>query len=131
MGTGDRAPAEDEVLVDIPLRQEAREGHTVGDLNHNLLSLVPMVQQGYIGIFDKDAFNVYDATNTKITVSRSAVLKGWYDPAIKLWRVPLIVNGAATTALIKGTNKIKTLQDILRKHPPPPATHLINNAYKI
>ena len=30
MGTGDCAPAADEIIVDLPLRKETRESHTVG-----------------------------------------------------------------------------------------------------
>ena len=48
MGTGDRAPAAEEVIVDLPLREEVQEGYIVWGLNYKLLSLVPMVQAGYI-----------------------------------------------------------------------------------
>ena len=39
----------------------------------------------YITIFDKDMVNIYDATNTKITVLRGAVLRGWRVPSKGLW----------------------------------------------
>ena len=84
MGTGDPAPASDKVIVNLCLREEAQEGHTVGGANQNLLSLVPVVQSCYTGNFEKDTFIVYDSKNTKITVSCATILKGYYDPAIKL-----------------------------------------------
>ena len=32
---------------------------------------------GYITVFDKKEVNIYDASNTKKTVTRDAILKGW------------------------------------------------------
>ena len=82
MARGDVAPAEDVVHLNLPIRDEVRAGHTVNGVKHNLLSVIKMVRAGYVPIFEEDVVNFYNARNTKITVSRAAVLRGYYDPAI-------------------------------------------------
>ena len=41
-----------------------------------LVSAMKLAKAGYILIFNNDEANNYDANNTKIKVSRSAVLRG-------------------------------------------------------
>ena len=70
---------------------------------------------------------MFDATNTVITVSRDSVLRGYYVPKEKCWRLPLI-NKADSKEL---TTRTKTAPaDILKASLAPP-TEYINNAYKI
>jgi hypothetical protein len=51
--------------------------HIVSGIEHNLLlSMAKFADATYIAIFDKDELNIYNANNTKVTVSRSAILCG-------------------------------------------------------
>ena len=59
-------------------------------MKNNLYSLNSLVKEGYVPIFDRKGFKVYDATNTKIWVTRGAVLRGYYCPDKGLWRIPLM-----------------------------------------
>ena len=70
MARGDTAPGEDTVhLSALPLRTEAATGHTVRGLMNNLGSMSTMTRNGYIPVFEGDKMSIYDARNTKITVS--------------------------------------------------------------
>jgi hypothetical protein len=42
-----------------------------------LLSMAKFANANYIVILDKDKLNIYNANNTKVTVSCSAILRGW------------------------------------------------------
>ena len=84
------APGTDVVDLNLSLRKEAREGHTVEGLRNNLYSISKLVQANYIPIFLEDSFQIYDATNTTITVSRDAVCRGYFDRQANLWKLPLI-----------------------------------------
>ena len=98
MALGHTAPGGDVVDLPLPLREEAREGRTVKGIQNNLYSINRLVKQGYIPTFTGDGFKVYDATNTKIRVSRDAVLNGYYCPNEGLWRIPLLQKGEAAQA---------------------------------
>ena len=93
MALGHQAHGQDEVDLSIPLRKEAREAHTLNDVTNNLYSIPKLVQAGYVPIFEKDEMGIYDKRNTKITVSRAAVLNGWYHEGTQLWRIPLVGGG--------------------------------------
>ena len=71
------------------VREEAQEVHMVPGIEHTLMSTNEFALEKYVTLFDEDMVNIYDATNTKITVSRGAVLQGWRVPSKGLWRVPL------------------------------------------
>ena len=93
MARGDTAPGEDIVhLGALPLQTELATGHTVKGLINNLGSMCTMTRNGYIPIFEVDKMSIYDARNTKITVSRAVVLEGWYVPHKRLWWIPLVKN---------------------------------------
>jgi hypothetical protein len=58
------------------LRSPARDVHIVPSIERDLLlSMSEFVDTNYITIFDKDEVNIYNANNTKITVTRSAILR--------------------------------------------------------
>ena len=60
------------------LRAPARDVHIVPSIERNsLLSVSKFVDTNNIAIFDKDEVNIFDANNTKVTVSRAAILRGW------------------------------------------------------
>jgi hypothetical protein len=92
MALGHRAPGEEVVDLHLPLRRKSRRGHTVRGITNSLQSLNSAVLDGYIPIFDGQHVHFYDSRNTKITVSRAAVLKGYYVPHEGLWRIPLVYN---------------------------------------
>ena len=50
--------------------------HMVPGFKDNLLSTSKFVDAGYAWVFDQDKVSVYDMTNTKITTSRVAIMKG-------------------------------------------------------
>ena len=127
MAMGHIAPGDDVVELPLPIRGGAREGHTVPGITNNLYSLNQLVKEGYIPIFESDGFKVYDAANTKIRVTRDAVLRGYYCPDEGLWRIPLLSKGiqAKETAQFR-----RSPQEILQEAPPP-TTHHINNVYEL
>mgnify|MGYP007103423372 CR=1 FL=1 len=74
------------------VRSPARDIHiTPGVDETSLISTVKFAEAGYVTIFDRDEVNVYDERDTVITVSRSAILRGWREPGTNdLWRIPLV-----------------------------------------
>ena len=127
MALGHTAPGGDVVDLPLPLREAAREGHTVEGIQNNLYSVNRLVKQGYAALFTDDGFKVYDATNKKIRVSRAAVLNGYYCQDEGLWRIPLLHDGEAAQA---SATFRQSPQEILREGPPP-ATNHINNVYEL
>ena len=128
MALGHQAQGQDEVDLNIPLRKEAREAHTLEDVTNNLYSIPKLVQAGYIPIFEQDEMGTYDARNTKITVSRAAVLSGWYHEGTQLWRIPLV--GGAIDEDSPALETTQSPQEILRDEPPPPTEH-IGSVYEL
>ena len=59
------------------VREPASTSHTFPGIQHNLLSTAKYVDAGYDWLFDNDEVQVYDKRNTRITISRAAVIKGW------------------------------------------------------
>ena len=55
MALGNVARARDVVQLDLPLRDEATEAHTVQGLKHNLLSISRLTDSGYEAEFDLHA----------------------------------------------------------------------------
>ena len=74
MVLGHTARGGDVVALPLNVLGKARDGHTISGIKNNLYSLNALVKEGYIPIFDSKGFKVYDATNTKIWVTRGAVL---------------------------------------------------------
>ena len=129
MARGNTAPGEDIVhLGTLPLRTKAATGHTVRGLMNNLGSMSTMTRNGYIPIFEGDKISIYNAGNTPITVSRTAVLEGWYVPHKKLWRIPLVKN---VTDIRHQTATVKKSPARLLQDGPPPPTDKAFSAYKL
>jgi hypothetical protein len=73
------------------LQMPAKNVHILPGIKRDPLINIPkFVDPNYTAIFDKDEVNIYDANNTKITVTRAAILQGWRCNQTKLWRIPLI-----------------------------------------
>ena len=78
--------------------------------------------------FKGDKMSIYDTRNTKITVSRAAVLEGWCIPHERLWRIPLVKH---VTNIEKQTATVnKSPVHILQEGPPPPADKALS-AYRL
>ena len=89
MALGNIAPGDDVVHLNLPLREAATEAHTVPGIKHNLFSINNLSNENHISIFDGDKLSIYDANNTKVTVSRRAVLEGWHSENEDICRIPL------------------------------------------
>jgi hypothetical protein len=75
-GTVEAATDMDELHHDV--HHPAKDIHIVPGIERDLLlSMVKFADTNYIVIFNKDKLNIYDANNTKVTVSCSAILCGW------------------------------------------------------
>ena len=83
-------PAGELKSLPFDVRSPANEVHMVPGFKENLLSTSKFVDAGYAWLFDQDEVRIYDMSNTEITMSRAAVLKGWRLPDRNLWRVPLL-----------------------------------------
>ena len=127
MPNGHKSPASDLKLLEHKLREPARDVHMVPELQGtSLVSAGKLADANYVSIFDKDEVNVYDMTNTIITVSRGAILKGWRDPD-GLWRIPLRKDGGNKKGDYVVVNKPPT--EFLPSRPPP--TEAIFNVYEL
>jgi hypothetical protein len=106
----------------------AKDIHIVpGIESDSLLSMEKFGDANCIAIFDKDKLNIYNANNTKVTVSCSAFLCQWQCTGTNLWRVPLvphITNNNTGTVLC---NRPPT--EFLPQCPPP--LDAIYNIYKL
>jgi len=100
------------------VRAPANKLHiTPGISQHSLLSTSKYANVNYITIFDKDTVNICDANDMEITVTEGAILRGWHDPDIYLWRIPLVdmVRNNTTDTVI--VNRPPT--EFLPARPPP------------
>ena len=60
------------------LRPPAKDVHIMLLIKRDsLCSISKFVHANYIAIFDKDKVNIYDANNTEVTVTCSAILQGF------------------------------------------------------
>ena len=69
-------------------------------------------QAGYLTICNNEEVNIYDGQTEKIVVSEEAVLKGWFCPKARMWRVPLqphVINNNTDTLLLNGPTGIESL----------------------
>jgi hypothetical protein len=106
----------------------AKDIHIIPGIERKLLlSFAKFADANNIAIFDKDELNIYDANNTKVTVSCSAILCGWQCMDTILWRVPLVPHVT--------TNNTET---VLCNRPPteflpqcPPTLDTIYNVYEL
>ena len=85
MAMGHIASADEVKLLRHNVRGAAREVHATDGIKNNLLSINEFAKEDYITMFDGDEVNIYDARNTKVTVSRGAILQGWRLPEEGLW----------------------------------------------
>ena len=80
MALGNVARARDVVHLDLLLRKEATEAHTVQGLKHNLISVNRLTKSGYTAEFNGDRVSFFDAHGDCRVPPRTAVLHGWYVP---------------------------------------------------
>ena len=92
MALGNVARACDVVHLDLPLRKEATEAHTVQGLKHNLLSANRLTKSGYTMECNGDKVSFFNAHGNHRVTLRTAVLHGWYVPDEGLWQIPLWEN---------------------------------------
>ena len=124
---GTRTPASDIHQLHHNVRQPAKDVHIVPTIASNsLLSTAKFTAAGYITVFDGKEVNIYDAYNNKVIITREAILRGWFDKAAILWRVPLlpiVLNKTTNTVLVS-----KPPTEYLPDHPPPstPSTTSMN-----
>ena len=76
--------------LDHSVRDPAHTVNIVPSLaNQSLMSRGKFAETGYVSVCDGYEVNIYDGRTATITVSEDAVLKGWWCPHTKLWRIPL------------------------------------------
>ncbi len=123
-----RTPASDIHQLHHDVRQPAKDVHIVPTIASNsLLSTAKFAAAGYITVFDGKEVNIYDANNTKVSVTREAILPGWFDKKANLWRVPLLLvvcNPTTKTVLVA-----KPPTEFLPDYPSP--LDAIHNVYKL
>ncbi len=71
--------------------------------------------------------NIYDTYNTKVIVTREAILQGWFDTTANLWWVPLlpiVLNETTDTVLVS-----KPPTEYLPDRPPP--IDAVHNVYEL
>jgi hypothetical protein len=117
-------------IVEFPFKvqEPVQELYIAPGITENLLlGKGKFVAANYTTIFDKEEVNIYDANNTIIAVTRGAILQGWWDAAMKLWCIPLVV--------VVRNNNINT---VIVNRPPteflperPPRTDAIHNVYEL
>jgi hypothetical protein len=84
--SGEVIQATEKVEYPLNVRAPANELHiTPGVRQHSLLSSGNYTDANNITVFDKDTVNVYNTSNTIITVTKDAILRGWRDTNNKLW----------------------------------------------
>ena len=125
---GTRTPASNIHLLHHNVRQPAKDVHIVPTISNNsLLSTAKFATAGYITVFDGEEVNIYDSFNTKVIVTRAAILRGWFDKEANLWRVPLLPvvrNPNTDTVLVS-----KPPTEYLPDRPPP--IDAVHNVYEL
>ena len=111
------------------VRSPARDIHITPGVDETLLiSTVKFAEAGYVTIFDRDEVNIYDQSDTVITVSRAAILRGWREPGTNdLWRIPLVPvvrNNNTDTIIVK-----RPPSEYLPNRPAP--AEAIHNVYEL
>ena len=125
-------PAGELKTLPFDVRSPANEVHMVPGFKENLLSTSKFVDAGYAWLFDQDEVRIYDMSNTEVTTSRAAVLKGWRLPDENLWRIPLLPqhNVSQPNADNPATTIKLSPQQVLQANPPPVPEH-INSVYDL
>jgi hypothetical protein len=84
-------PATEIAEYPFEVRKLAKILHiTPGVSQNSLVSTAKFADANYITIFNKDTFNIYNANNTIITITKGAILQGLQDKNSNLWRIPLV-----------------------------------------
>ncbi len=110
------------------LQPPAKDVHIVPAIKRNsLISIPKFVNANYIAIFDKDKVNIYNANNTKITVTRATILQGWCCNQTMLRCIPLVKHVQNKNTKTVLCNRLPT--EFLPKQPPP--TKAIANVYEL
>ena len=73
-------PAGELKTLPFDVHSPANEVHMVRGFKESLFSTIKFVDAGYAWLFDQDEVRIYDMSDTEITTSRAAVLKGWRLP---------------------------------------------------
>jgi hypothetical protein len=112
----------------LDIRSPARDIHITPGINKiSLISTVKFAKAGYITIFDRDEVNIYDQCDSVITVSRSAILRGWHGPGTNnLWRIPLILSSVTTTPTPSSPSNPPASISQIAQHRPKPFTMSTN-----
>ena len=146
LADGRPAPATTVAKLAHAVREPARSVDIVPSLAGNsLLSGGKFAEAGYISVCDGDEVNIYDGRTAKIVVSEAAVLKGWFCPRQRLWRIPLqqhVTNLNTQTLLLDGPTGTESLNSLyavpssptLRHHIETLSTNseeAINNVYEL
>ena len=96
--------------------EPARSMDTVPSLEGNsLLSGGKFAEAGYISVCDGDEVNIYNGRTAKIVISKEAVLKGWFCPCQRLWRISLqqhVTNYNTQTLLLDGPTGMESLNSL-------------------
>jgi hypothetical protein len=100
---------------------------TPGVSQHSLLSTGKFANANYIMVFDKEMVNVYNANNTIFTISKGAILRGFCNPVLNLYQIPLVdmVRNNNTDTIIVNCPPTKFLPD------QPPPSKAVYNVYKL
>ena len=105
----------------MEVRPPANLVYMVPGFKDNLLSTSKFVDAGYASIFDQEEVSVYDTTNTKITTSRAAIMKGWRVPEEGVWRFLLLPSANTPTF-----DSQQSPQELLRTQPPSLPEKMLN-----
>ncbi len=119
-----RTPASDMCLLHQDIHQPARDIHIVPNIPTNLLiSTAKFAEAGYIMVFDDKEVNVYNASNTKVIVTRQAILRGWLDKDANLYyRIPVIPIFLNKTPTQSSYSNHQPNFYLTARHPPKPLT---------
>jgi hypothetical protein len=121
-------PATEMAEYPFDLRAPANELHiTPGVSQHSLLSTGKFTIANYITVFDKEMVNVYDANDTIFAISRGAILSGFCNPVLNLYRILLVdmVRNNNTDTIIVNRPPMEYLPD------QPPTSKAVYNVYKL
>ncbi|KAL7476218.1 hypothetical protein ACHAW6_002094 [Cyclotella cf. meneghiniana] len=125
---GTQTPASNIHQLHHDICQPARDVHIIPTINSNsLLSTAKFATAGYITVFDGKEVNIYNSSNTKVIMTREAILRGWFDKDANLWQVPLlpiILNPNTDMAFVT-----KPPTEYLPDRPP--SRDAIHNVYKL
>ncbi len=63
---------------------------TSGVSQHLLLSTGKFADANYIAVFDKKMVNIYGDNDTIFTISKGAILRGFRNPVLNIYQIPLV-----------------------------------------